>query len=176
MIKLFKCAIRIAVWIPAVLMAIVIFGFSSQDGVESGGLSYKVADVLISGVEKLGLADVCDDDREVMIEKLQYPIRKCAHISEFAVFTILVVIAFYVNKLHGTKLYMISWLSGVLFAATDEFHQLYVPGRCGSFVDVCIDSTGCLIGVFVAFMASYIYKCLDLKRRNKLEENCHDNI
>ena len=31
------------------------------------------------------------------------------------------------------------------YACTDEFHQLFVPGRAGRFTDVLIDSSGALV-------------------------------
>ena len=41
-----------------------------------------------------------------------------------------------------------------VYAATDEIHQLFVPGRAGRFSDVCIDSAGALAGgiVFALFV------------------------
>lgn len=32
------------------------------------------------------------------------------------------------------------------YACTDEFHQLFIPGRSGEIRDVCIDSLGACIG------------------------------
>ncbi|MFH1594096.1 MAG: VanZ family protein [Candidatus Omnitrophota bacterium] len=32
----------------------------------------------------------------------------------------------------------------VLYAFTDEFHQMFVPGRYASFLDITLDTLGCL--------------------------------
>ena len=37
------------------------------------------------------------------------------------------------------------WLWAILYAATDEFHQSFIPGRQASFWDVAADVTGALI-------------------------------
>ena len=42
---------------------------------------------------------------------------------------------------------LLAWLIAAAYAATDEVHQLFVDGRSGSFVDVCIDSAGAFLGV-----------------------------
>ena len=42
-----------------------------------------------------------------------------------------------------------AWVIAVCYAASDEIHQLYVPGRAGMVTDVCIDAAGALIGVCV---------------------------
>lgn len=41
----------------------------------------------------------------------------------------------------------------ILYSCTDEFHQLFINGRSGSFRDVLIDTIGILIG-------TYLYKIL----------------
>ena len=40
------------------------------------------------------------------------------------------------------------WLTGTLYAVTDEIHQYFVPGRSCEFRDICIDSAGVLCGIF----------------------------
>lgn len=35
----------------------------------------------------------------------------------------------------------------ILYSITDEFHQLFTPGRNASPVDVCIDATGSFVGL-----------------------------
>jgi VanZ family protein len=35
----------------------------------------------------------------------------------------------------------------ILYSITDEFHQLFTPGRSSSPVDVCIDASGSIIGL-----------------------------
>ena len=36
-----------------------------------------------------------------------------------------------------------------LYAATDEIHQLFVPGRSGEIRDVCLDSLGVITGIII---------------------------
>lgn len=37
----------------------------------------------------------------------------------------------------------------MIYACTDEIHQLFVPGRSGQFRDVMIDSLGAFIGILI---------------------------
>ncbi len=39
-----------------------------------------------------------------------------------------------------------------LYACSDEFHQLFIPGRSGEFRDVCIDFIGSCIGLIVFYL------------------------
>ena len=54
------------------------------------------------------------------------------------------------------KAIIIAFLCTFLYACSDEFHQLFIPGRSGEFRDVMIDSTGGIIGiVFTTFIVKY---------------------
>lgn len=35
-----------------------------------------------------------------------------------------------------------AFIEGVMYAANDEIHQLFIPGRSGQITDVLIDSAG----------------------------------
>ena len=46
--------------------------------------------------------------------------------------------------------------AGVLYAVSDEFHQLFVSGRAGRFSDVLIDSAGVLSAAALTALAAYL--------------------
>jgi len=68
-----------------------------------------------------------------------YVLRKCAHMTEYAILAALV--------LRATRSYASAFALAVAYAATDEVHQIFVRGRHGSPVDVCIDAAGALVGL-----------------------------
>ena len=41
----------------------------------------------------------------------------------------------------------ISMIGSTCFAMSDEFHQLFVDGRAGRWMDVGIDTAGAIVGV-----------------------------
>jgi VanZ family protein len=45
----------------------------------------------------------------------------------------------------------LAWLLTVLYAASDELHQAFVPGRNASLIDIGIDALGALVGLMPAF-------------------------
>ena len=143
---------KILIWIPAIVMAMVIFGFSKQDGEESSGLSYKAADMILTVCDKAGIVDYNDNNRDSMIEAVQFPIRKAAHMTEYAVLSVLVMLALIVDGIKGIRLPVIAAIIAVAFAATDELHQRYVPGRYGCVRDVLIDAAGSIIGLAIAYV------------------------
>lgn len=146
---------KILIWLPAIVMAMIIFGFSKQDGEESSGLSYKAADIILTVCDKAGIIDCNENNRESMIEAVQFPIRKAAHMTEYAIFSIFVMIALIVDGINGVRIPVISAVIAIAFAATDEFHQTFVPGRYGCVLDVLIDAAGSIIGLIIVYI---IYK------------------
>ena len=58
-------------------------------------------------------------------------------------------------------------LAGILIAALDEFHQLFVPGRGGTPQDVLLDYSGMVTGYFVCLGVIHIVLKLCEKRNNR---------
>lgn len=123
-------------------MAFVIAGFSGQDSTQSQGLSDRVAAFIVDAADGLGIIDADDETRLDFIGKLQYPVRKGAHMTEYALFTLTVMFALFVYGVRGGMLYVLSVLAALVYAASDEVHQLFVPGRSGQVTDVLIDTLG----------------------------------
>jgi VanZ family protein len=147
-----KMIYKIMIWLPAILMAMTIFGFSKQTGTQSDGLSQKTARVILETTNQLHITDIESKHMEEYIEAMQYPIRKTAHMTEYAILCALIYIALFVDGLGFIKRWITTLVITFLFACTDEIHQLMVPGRSGRFIDVLIDTTGCLIALLICFL------------------------
>jgi VanZ family protein len=81
------------------------------------------------------------------IYKLNHIIRKNTHFIAYLVLGILVINALKRSGVDGIRSVVPALLICVLYAASDEIHQLFVPGRGGQFVDVIIDSAGAIVGI-----------------------------
>jgi VanZ family protein len=68
-------------------------------------------------------------------------LRKCAHMTEYAILAVLVA--------RAAGSYAWAFALAVAYACTDELHQVFVRGRHGSPVDVCIDAVGAVVGLGV---------------------------
>jgi VanZ family protein len=68
-------------------------------------------------------------------------VRKIAHFAEYAVLGALL--------LRALRSEALAVAAGVAYAATDELHQHFVPGRHAAFRDVAIDAAGVLAGVLL---------------------------
>ena len=90
------------------------------------------------------------------IEDIHLVIRKCAHLTEYAILALLVW-----RALHQSQNHLPAWswpkvggtlLIVFLYSATDEIHQTFVPTRTGQFSDVVIDTSGAAIGLLALWL------------------------
>lgn len=111
---------------------VLIYYFSSQNGSESGFLSNSI---LIKIADILKINDV-----DSFIKTFSVLIRKTAHFVEYFMLFILTYECLKEYKIR--KVLIVSLLFCISWAFFDEFHQLFVDGRCGQIKDVLIDSFG----------------------------------
>ena len=150
--------LKIFIWIPAVICAVMIFGFSGQNGENSGNLSRKAAGVIVDIADSVHLVDVRWNGRQELIDKIELPVRKAAHMTEYAIFACLVYLAFTVDGVSWQLVRFISFFATAAFACSDEFHQLFIDGRSAEIKDVLIDSFGSLTSILLCnFMYLFVF-------------------
>ena len=140
----------------------IIFGFSSQDGEESGGISSRVTEFIL---EKSNTYKNIEENRQDEIfERTEKIIRKIAHFSIYALVGFLLMGLVSTFKLKEKTRILISLILGVLYAASDEIHQLFSPGRSAQITDVYIDTLGILVGIFVILLFIKIFEKMKLQK------------
>lgn len=86
----------------------------------------------------------------------EFIVRKCAHMFSYCFLAIILFMSVYEDNIK--KAAIIAFLGTFLYACSDEFHQLFIPGRSGEFRDVMIDLVGATIGILlIIFMVKYKY-------------------
>lgn len=141
-------------FLPALLMLLLIFGFSAQDGATSGSLSYKVSYWIVCLFDRIFSFDSSEIQLLAKAEDIQLLIRKLAHVTEYFLLTLTLYLPLRIwlphkkisiaGKQFFYKLILPPFLLGLLCAGSDELHQRFVPGRCGTPLDVLVDSIGIL--------------------------------
>lgn len=155
--KQWKSVLKPLTFLPVIFMLCTIFGFSNQNAEVSGGLSQKVSRQVVTVYDSLFHQNWDEEVIEQHARRIEYPIRKAAHVTEYLILTLLTVLPLSVYGLRGKKLIFVSFLCCILSAAGDEFHQSFIPGRSPQFTDVLVDSIGILIGCGIS--------CLFLRNR-----------
>jgi VanZ family protein len=78
-----------------------------------------------------------------------YAIKKMAHAIGYG----LLSLSYFHFFRYDPKKYWLAWLLAVIFSATDEFHQSFVPGRHASTFDVLVfDNLGAAAALLLYFL------------------------
>ena len=122
----------------------VIFLFSMQSGEESGKTSSKVttvvAEVTVKDFESMPPAE-----QEQVVEKLHPKVRKLAHMAEFGSLGALIFLFLLTYSGAILPRFFIALAATLLYACTDELHQILSDNRGAQLRDVLIDLSGALI-------------------------------
>lgn len=129
--------------IVVLVWMILIFTLSSQPAHQSNHLSRGVTEFIVEIVEKVTSKDGID------ISRLNHMARKNAHFFTYLILGILVMNTMRRSGMSGYKVLALSIGICVLFAGSDEVHQLFVLGRGAQIKDVLIDSAGAIVGVIL---------------------------
>ncbi len=106
---------------------------------------------VMAGIFCMSTAAFSAHHTAVVFGSYNFYARKTAHLTEYAL--LFLVLRFALSRtVPGRNRVLISMLTVVLcamYAASDEWHQSFVPGRTASVVDVCIDTCGAILGAVV---------------------------
>ncbi|KAI4439269.1 MAG: VanZ family protein [Ruminococcus sp.] len=144
-------------FLPALAMMYVIYGFSAQDASASGNLSFKVSYKIVEIGNEVLERGLDETEIEVFADRIEYPVRKLAHMTEYFMLAVAVSFPFYVYGLRGFPLMLVAGLICVAFAAGDEYHQSFVAGRGPSIKDVGIDSIGAFFGILTVQIICWVF-------------------
>lgn len=111
-------------WLPPLLWMAGIFYFSSRP-------------------DPLGFVGAPSGDRDAL--------GRVAHVVEYAGLAFLLHRALAFEK-PGSRPYLLAGLLSVAYAFSDEFHQMWVPGREASLGDVALDTLGTAVALGLVWL------------------------
>lgn len=159
-----KYIARIVFGIMVLITCLLIFIFSSDNGDKSTDKSMGTMKTIVSIFER-------DSSKlEETTKKYEPLLRKLAHFSIYTmlgIWSMSFISTFNIKNNSNKnekeiddfyKRLFIVILFGMLYACSDEFHQLFVSARSGSFRDVFIDTLGITNGALIVETLRKIYK------------------
>lgn len=138
-----KRNIHIIEWSTVVFWMGLIFYLSHQPASTSSQLSSGIMSFFINTIESV-LPFLNID-----WTGFHFIVRKGAHLTAYFILGILVLHAFRSFKMIFWRRLLIAFIICVMYAISDEVHQLFIPGRSGEVRDVLIDSVGAAGGIGV---------------------------
>jgi VanZ family protein len=145
-------------WWPALIWAGVIAGFST------GAFTSDNTGHIIIPILRFFLPHAAPET----LDFLHHIIRKCGHLTEYFILSMLILRGIRA----GEKGLYLRWaLVTILivgcYAALDEYHQSFVPGRTAAVGDVLIDTTGGIAAQIVASLFVLLGKARDRRHEDE---------
>lgn len=128
-------------WLPVIVWMTIIFYLSHQPSEASNELSTGLIETVAGMIQSL------IPILKINIESYTFIVRKLAHLIAYFILGYLVTRALNRHTMKISEVIIIAFFICVLYALSDEVHQLFVPGRSGEVRDVLIDSVGAVIGI-----------------------------
>ena len=140
--KIFKILI-------VLLCMICIFTFSEDNGEKSN----KKSDGTIIFISRFIVGHKLSKQEQIKyINKYVVLVRKSAHFIIYLILGLSIISLLYEYKIVNTKAIIIALIISILYACSDEIHQIFIPGRTGRIIDVFIDGMGAFIGIMTYYL------------------------
>ena len=134
-------------WLPVLLWMAVIFLGSSD------AASFSLSSRIVVPIVRWLLPGISQDALHTIV----VAVRKTAHVTEYVILAVLIWRCQRRNSQSGpaawpwrTAALTLVWV--VVYAASDEFHQRFVPSREASVVDVLIDTAGAIFALLLIWV------------------------
>lgn len=147
----------------------VIFWFSDQPAVESSEMSGSVSYRFVEACSNIFGLGFSEETTEAYAAAIEHPVRKAAHMTEYAILGWLFLAVFRGYLPYRRKTVLFALAATAAYASTDEIHQLFIEGRAGRFGDVCIDTFGALLGFALLHFVLLCYGKHCEKQRHPLK-------
>ncbi len=95
---------------------------------------------------------------------IEFALRKIGHSVGYFLLTLLCFLTLRLRKITHKKTLLISGIFAFVIAYLDEFHQTFIPGRTGQFIDVVVADG---FGIMLAFIVISVFEPL-YARNNKM--------
>ena len=149
------------IWWPAIVWAIVISSFST-----AAFSSEHTSRIIIPFLHWL-----LPHATPKTLSTIHHVIRKCGHFAEYFILSLLILRGLRAqHRDFGLRWALIVILMVAGYAALDEFHQSFVPGRSAAVSDVLLDTSG---GAAAILIVALFVLWGGVRRRQREESEAH---
>ena len=138
-----------------IIWMVIIFLFSNQQGNASSVTSNKVTKEIIEVLPSTKHLE--ENQKNEIVKKVNPIMRKIAHYTIYLVGGILIM--FFISTIVQSEKrgVLFSVLIVLVYAITDEIHQMFMDGRTAKITDVFIDTLGVITGCLLVLLIKKLY-------------------
>ena len=131
---------------------VLIFRFSAETGIESHEISDQVTLLFCKVVHQFTGRDLAMSLTAHQYAVLELCFRKMAHMGIYCMLSFSTMLVLFTFPRGMLVRMFASLVFCVVYACSDEFHQVLVEGRSPKALDVMIDSAGAITGIIGALL------------------------
>ena len=140
---------KIIKFIIVIFFMFSIFYFSSDNDTKSN----KKSDGVVIGLCKVIMGDKYNENKkDYYINKYVFIVRKLAHFTIYFCLGCSLISFISEFMIINYKAILLALLICIIYAISDEVHQLFIGGRSGRILDVLIDSLGSFFGIYAYYI------------------------
>lgn len=161
-----KNLIRAMLLLLLIADMVFIFSNSAQNAAASSSTSQGVTEI-VAPVVVPNYKDMDDQTKKEAVSSLEAVLRETAHLLQFtplgfALFLLLTTLELS-EKIRRLRIpYTLGF--GLIYAISDEIHQLFVPGRSFQLFDIFMDMCGVTVGCIGGIILLIVIKAVQKKR------------
>ena len=154
-----KSIIKTISWLLVIIWMFIIFILSNSpanvSGKDSSNIIKNTIEITLNITNKIGITNYHPTIKELNETSLSLnePLREAMHGFVYFILALLLLIALQHSNVN--KLYVIAIITCIIYAFSDEIHQIFIDGRAFELFDIFIDTVGSLIGTL---LYRFIYK------------------
>jgi VanZ family protein len=120
------------------------------NGTRQGEVSQRSSKEIVKVISKfINISPVAAERASIKFRNANFYVRKNAHFFQYLVLSILICAGVRQLKVcKSSEIFLVLFLL-LLFPVADEFIQKYIPGRSSNILDIIIDFSGGVLGMFV---------------------------
>ncbi len=160
--------IRYAFWLFFLAIMVFVFWNSAQTADQSNETSVSFTEKVLTLIWP-SFTEKVEAEKQSILASLQFFVRKSAHFSVYCALGVSCASALSTYRFKTKNKAISAVLICLVYAISDEVHQLFVPGRAGRITDVMIDLSGSVLGVMLVLGIVSVYRKSQLKKKNKGE-------
>lgn len=146
---------------------LAIYLLSAQPASYSNANSKGIVKCVVDTTVKVTKAQITEPEKRKLIDRINSTAREYMHGVVFLVLGLLAQNAVLENRRRKSlKALALALAICVIYAVTDECHQLFVPGRSFQTSDLAMDSIGSMIGSGLV----YLWKKLNFREVNQTQK------
>lgn len=136
---------------------LLIFFFSSKTAEDINGITSVIANRLINIFNGENFINFTLEKQNIIINNVKLVIAKIAHFIEYAILCLFCFLML-INLVKYNLRYYLSLLICIVYAISDECHQIISSGRTPRVFDVFIDSLGAITMLIIIRLFISIYE------------------